>query len=1006
MFPASVPNLVVTVASPLLWMASLVVFSCHLQRGKGLDRTFRLLLLVLALDAGRGVIEAAYFGALRLGAVGHGSGNIVAAAMTPPGLGLLPGLVDLVAACAMLLVLGRLWLPNEIRQRRQMVRQAWETGLRLQRLLHHSPNAILVYQDDGRLLEVNDVACDRLGYNRDELLSKNVGEIALPKAGTQTKEIQRRLAEGEVLHLEELHRRRDGSTFPVETSMAAMKGEDGKSVITALCRDLSTAAPAQRLTAPSERLIESASYKLRTPLNTILGLSEMISGGICGPIENAKINEYLADIHASGLDLLKVIDNLSSLAAVEAAMGSEQQSYRTIIEMSPDTICLCREGIVTFVNAAGVRLLGSPHASHIEGTAFRNFVHADYQVLCDDNFGPLIGESAATPMKFISPTGKSVDVLVSAAAAPQRDGTVLVLVRNISELTRATRDTAAQLKRLNSILDTAVDAILVCDETGRIETFNRSAEAMFGYGAPEAMGQPVEILMTPVDAAEHQQRIERYLASRHASGIGMGREVTARRKDGTIFPAEISLSVCHLDDRTLFTAMVRDVTERRNFEDYLAHSATHDMLTGLPNRRLLQDRLLQAVERAEADHTMVAVWFIDLDGFKTVNDVMGHSAGDELLIEAGQRMAGSLKPSDTVARFGGDEFTLIITGVHRRDQIVQAMEDFLQSISRPFTLRGREVTLTANIGIALYPDHSRVPSDLITHASAAMMFAKATGRNLFRFFDPVMHSQSVERLTLENELRRGIERGELIVHYQPQVEVATGRIVGLEALVRWKHPQLGMVLPSRFISIAEQTGLIVPLGEWVLRQACQDLRRLEEMGFQDVTVGVNISAKQFGDVDVLALIQSAIDDTGINPRHLDVEITESTLMNDPENVVGYLDRMSALGIKLSIDDFGTGYSSLNYLKRFPVNTLKIDQSFVVDIADNPKDEAIAVTIITLAHSMGMRALAEGVEFPKQMEILKDYGCDIIQGYLYSKPLALDAIIDRLQNNRTLTAVAG
>ncbi len=378
-----------------------------------------------------------------------------------------------------------------------------------------------------------------------------------------------------------------------------------------------------------------------------------------------------------------------------------------------------------------------------------------------------------------------------------------------------------------------------------------------------------------------------------------------------------------------------------------------------------------------------------------VNDVMGHAAGDELLIEAGRRMVASVKPGDMVARFGGDEFTIVNTGIHTRAEVNQAIERYLEALTRPFTLRGRELVLTANIGIALYPEHAVLASELIVHASAAMMFAKASGRNQYRFFDPIMHSQSAERLTLENELRRGIERGELLLHYQPQIDVLSGRIVGLEALVRWKHPTRGLVQPNRFIPIAEQTGLIVPLGSWVLRQACADIRKLEDMGFDDVSIGVNISAKQFSDSDIFHLIQEAIEETGINPKHLDVEITESTLMNNPEHVIDYLDRMKGLGISLSIDDFGTGYSSLNYLKRFPVDTLKIDRSFIIDIAENPKDEAIAVTIITLAHSMGMTVLAEGVELPRQAEILAHHGCDVIQGFLYSKPIPLADATARL-----------
>lgn len=704
---------------------------------------------------------------------------------------------------------------------------------------------------------------------------------------------------------------------------------------------------------------------------------------------------------ASGMVLLAPLFYRARPAAApvtEAVQPTGQMSDRTIIEMSPDTICLCRDGLVTFINLAGVRLLGAKHSSEIEGQPLSRFVHPDYALLCEDNFAALLGETAATPMKFLHPSGKALDVLVSATAAPEGGGNVLVVVHNISDVMRANRDVAAQAKRLNSILDTAVDAIVVTNETGSIETFNRSAESMFGYTVSEALGKTIDMLMTPEGAIEHQKHVEGALASRQSQYSGTApMEIAGRRRDGTTFPVEISVSYCHLDDRRLFTAIFRDVTERRNFEDSLAHSATHDSLTGLPNRRLLQDRLQQATDRAASDDSWVAVWFVDLDGFKMVNDVMGHAAGDELLVEAGRRMVASVKRTDTVARFGGDEFTIICTNIRSQREAIRAVEHYLDTLRRPFMLRGREITLAANIGIALYPDHSLFPSELVVHASAAMLFAKAAGRNLYRFFDPIMHSQSAERLTLENELRRAIERGELLLHYQPQVNVRTGRIVGLEALARWQHPTRGMVQPNRFISIAEQTGLIVPLGEWVLRQACKDLRAFEEIGIKDISIGVNISARQFIDSDVLTLIQDAIEETGIQPARLDVEITESTLMNDPEHVIEYLERMKGLGIRLSIDDFGTGYSSLNYLKRFPVDTLKIDRSFVIDIANNPKDEAIAVTIITLAHSMGMTVLAEGVEYERQAEILANHGCDVLQGYLYSKPEAIEIIAQRLKS---------
>ena len=666
-----------------------------------------------------------------------------------------------------------------------------------------------------------------------------------------------------------------------------------------------------------------------------------------------------------------------------ARKAAHAPAMRLALDMSREALIACRDGRILHINATGLRLLGETAASAV-GQPFTNYIHPDYQVLCVGSFEALLEEDSATPAKLVQSSGRVLDVQISAWRSNEESADILVSLRDISDLMRANHNVAAQLKRLNSILDTALDAIIVSDQSGHIETFNNAASAMFGFEPREVLGKPLNMLF--VDP----------VVARAASSMAL----TARRKDGTAFPAEMSLSACQLDDRLLSTALIRDVTERRMIESHLAHAATHDSLTSLPNRNLLLERLQAAIAGSARSGKILALWFFDLNGIKTVNDVMGHAAGDQLLIAVGQRMTEMTGTDGVVARFGGDEFAVIANGFGSEAEIGPAVEAFLRQLSRSFILMGREVTVTANVGIALYPKHSSTASELLLDASAAMMFSKVAGRNQFRFFDPIMHRQSEERLTLESELRRGIDRDELLLHYQPQVDMRTGRIVGLEALVRWQHPVRGLVLPAQFIPIAEQTGLIGPLGEWVLRRACMDLKRMERMGIDSVRVGVNMSPRQF-DRDIVGAVRSVLADTGVTPHLVDVEITESTLIDDPERVMGHLQELKALGIHISLDDFGTGFSSLSYLKRFPADTLKVDRSFVIELAENRKDEAIAHTIIALAHSMGMTALAEGVEELGQYEVLRQVDCDIVQGYLFSAALSFDDVIQHLQRKTML-----
>ncbi|OIR02423.1 cyclic di-GMP phosphodiesterase Gmr [mine drainage metagenome] len=875
-------------------------------------------------------------------------------------------------------------------------------------VLDQAPDPILQHDLEGRLRDVNQAALAVFGYPRAEMLKLTLFDLAISLPRGPTLARWRAMAPGQRLTLRTEARRQDGDSFPAEISAAMLAQADGGLSLTVLLRDISSdeertitlqrtveelyQANSRTETAitAKNRFLETVSSRLRSPLNVILAMAE-------NPRQEPQ--PALERIHAEAGALMTVIDDLSSAATMEAAVANAPLDDHAIMEMSPDAVLQCRDGLIAYINSAGVRLLGGLDRDQFEGRPLSAIVPPEHHGLLADDCAALLDKPGATELRLKTLPGDLVDVSLSTAPTP--DGAILMVARNISDMLRAKRDIAAHSKRLNSILDTAVDAIVVCDETGVIETFNRAAERMFGFSAEEAIGANVTLLMTEDDARQHDEHLTRYLHEKSPHVVGIGREVTARRKDGGTFPVEISLSVCELDDRRLFTAILRDIAERRSFEEHLTHFATHDTLTSLPNRHLFQSTLQVAMDKAKSNGGHVSVWFLDLDGFKTVNDVMGHAAGDELMIDAGLRLLELMGPEDTVARFGGDEFVLLRHGLETPAAQEAAAADFITRMGRPFALRGREVALSTNLGIACYPEHAHSVSDLVAAAGAAMMVAKGSGRNHYRFFDQQMQISSAERLTLENELRRAITRNELVLHYQPQVDAQTGAIVGLEALVRWNHPQQGLIMPGRFIPVAEQTGLIVPLGEWVLRQACADLKRLEDSGCGDVSVAVNISPRQFADADVLGQISKAIADTGIDPFRLDVEITESVLMNDPERILAYLDQMKDLGIRLSIDDFGTGYSSLNYLKRFPVDTLKIDRSFVIDIADSPKDEAIAVTIITLAHAMGMTVLAEGVEHDRQGDLLSRLGCDVIQGFLYSRPKPFEVVAGYLTSGARL-----
>jgi diguanylate cyclase (GGDEF)-like protein len=446
--------------------------------------------------------------------------------------------------------------------------------------------------------------------------------------------------------------------------------------------------------------------------------------------------------------------------------------------------------------------------------------------------------------------------------------------------------------------------------------------------------------------------------------------------------------------------MILDITEKKKTDDTLNYLAYYDSLTGLPNRSLFVDRLEQAIKIADRNEQLAAVLFVDLDQFKNVNDSLGHDAGDSLLKDAAERLSNCMRASDTVARWGGDEFCLLLQNVDKIDSVNVVAEKIIDSFAKPFYIESKKLFITASVGIILYPLDNNDIKSLLKNADTAMYHAKEKGRNNYQFYNHEMSARLEQRLELEHELRHALERDEFMLLYQPQVDIQQNRIVGIEALIRWQHPDRGMVPPDQFIGIAEETGLIVPIGEWVLEQACKQMRLLQDSGLPAIHVSVNLSVRQLREASLVDKVSQVLEVSELESPMLDLEITESMLMSDMDRVKRTLRELSDLGVSISVDDFGTGHSSLAYLKQFPISTLKIDRSFICDIPHDKDDVAITIAIINLAKGLGISTVAEGVESRDQLDFLKQQKCNLMQGYYFSKPVTYEEIVALLQQEQS------
>lgn len=672
--------------------------------------------------------------------------------------------------------------------------------------------------------------------------------------------------------------------------------------------------------------------------------------------------------------------------AEQTLMASEGYQ-RAIFNATPDAMLISdRRGIISQVNQQAELLLGYKLGELI-GQSIEILVPEGFRSKHPELHAKFVDSPVTRPLKSgrtlqaRRKDGSSFDVDISVSPIKTERGLFFAsALRDITLHKQAEADL-----RVAAIAFESKEPMVITDAENIILQVNRAFTESTGYTKEEAVGQRINLLKSGRhDAAFYAEMWEGI----KRDGTWQG-EIWDRRKNGEIYPKWLIISVVKGDDGevTHYVGTHIDITERKMAEEQIKQLAFYDPLTGLPNRRLLQERLKHGIDVERREGKQLALLMLDLDRFKAVNDSLGHQAGDELLQQVAEKITGRLRDVDMVARLGGDEFIVLLEDIAHPEDAARVAEDIIADLSKPFCVaHGEDILIGVSIGISLYPQHGDNPEILMDHADAALYQAKDAGRGCFAYFSEDLTLAARERIALESRLRRAIEQQELRIFYQPQVDIASGRIVGAEALVRWEDPVEGLIPPIRFIPVAEETGLILAVGEWVLRETCRQGRQWLDEGLPPITLAVNVSPHQFRRSDICGLVATVVAETGFPAKQLEMEITESGLMANQDNAADILNCLRGQGIRLAIDDFGTGYSSLAYLKHFPLDLLKIDKSFIDDIPDLQDDMEIAATIIAMGHILGFKVLAEGVETPEQLAFLQEKGCDMYQGYFKSRPV--------------------
>lgn len=844
-------------------------------------------------------------------------------------------------------------------------------------LMDNTNDSIFVIQfETGRILDINTNACTLLGARRSEVLNRSVWDVCRVDIGSLGwEDLQERHRQKANVLLETTLLTGSGETIPVEITSSRF-AMDGRNYIVAIARDMADRHSSERQLKQRDAIMDAVAFSASLLLKThdwehdmprvLERLGRAVGAGRVHVFQNAEDDR--GDLTASQLYEW-------SASGVTPQIGNtdlQDLSYSAL-------------GFDRWALLLGQGLVISGPVS--------DFLPAEAEVLQAHNVKSLVAVPIFVEMTWWGFIGFDDCNEAREWFGPELDA--LMAAADVMASAIARQRSERQLQQSAAVFENTAEGVMITDADGRILDVNHSFTVITGYAKAEVLGKNPRMLQS----GRHDDAFYRDMwAVLRKAGQWEG-EIWNRRKNGEIYPEWLNVSEVLGKNGSIsnYVGVFSDISHAKRSQMELNFLAHHDPLTGLPNRLLFNERLGHALKRAQRENRQVALLFIDLDRFKNINDTLGHPVGDMLLSQVAQKMQQAIREEDTLARLGGDEFTVILEDVGHSRNAAAVAEKLMACFTIPYSIQGRELYLTASIGISLFPQDGDGVDTLLKNADVAMYQAKALGRNAYHFFTEALSVSALERFSMENDMRQALHRQEFSVHYQPQFSLQTGRIIGAEALVRWRHPDKGLISPGRFIAVAEDSGLILPIGEWVLRTVCEQMQAWREAGGELERVSVNISGMQIQRGHIVELVRRVLAESGLPPRFLELEITEGFIMHQSDGAIETLEALRALGVALSIDDFGTGYSSLTYLKRLPVSKLKIDQSFVQGIPRDSNDEAIAKAVIALGKSMQFELVAEGIENDLQHWFLKRHECDFGQGFHYCRPLPSAAFAKLLRS---------